>query len=99
MNSTLKFISIAGLALLAVLAVVAQADEADGSDRALDFQGQRTRAEVRAEAARVSATRSTIPEAARPYGYVDSDTQRATVREEAVKAVRLGVIPRGEIGG
>lgn len=68
--NTLKFISVA---LLAVLAAAVQADEADGSDRALDFQGQRTRAEVRAEAARVSATRNHIPEAARPYGFVNSD--------------------------
>lgn len=94
---TLKFISIAILAVLAVLA--AQADEADGSDRALDFQGQRTRAEVRAEAACVSATRNHIPEAARPYGFVNSDKARATVRDEAARAVRLGLISRGEIGG
>ena len=93
---TLKFISIA---LLAVLAAAAQADEADGSDRALDFQGQRTRAEVRAEAARVSATRSQIPLAARPHGVVNSNKARATVLDEAARAARLGLIPHGETGG
>lgn len=99
MNSTLKFISIAALAVLAAAVQAVQADEVDGSDRPLSFQGQRTRAEVREEAARVSATRNHIPEAARPYRYVYSDTSRATVRAEAARALRHGHIPHGELGG
>lgn len=94
--NTLKFIAIA---LLAVLAAAVQADEIDGSDRAQQFRGERSRAEVRAEADRVSATRNHIPETARPYGFVNSDKSRAKVRDEAARAVRLGQIPRGDTGG
>lgn len=74
---TLKFISIA---VLAVLAAAAQTDKADGSDHALDFQGQ-------------------IPEAARPYGILNSNKTRAMVLDETPRAVRIGLIPHGEMAG
>jgi len=77
----------------------AQADDADASQHGIAFQSVRPRAEVRAEAARVSATRDHTPEAARPYGFVNSAKARADVRAEAAAAVRLGLISHGEIGG
>ncbi len=48
-------------AFAAVASTGVRADEADGSQFALKFEGARTRAEVMAEAATVSATRSTEP--------------------------------------
>jgi hypothetical protein len=95
MNS-IKFLAIS---LFAVLAAAAHADEADGSQYGIDFQAKRSRAEVQAEAARVSATRDHTPEAARPYGFVNSPKSRADVRTEAAEAVRLGRTSHGEIGG
>jgi hypothetical protein len=90
--------------LLAIAAVAAafsgfaRADEADGSQYALQFEGTRTRAEVMAEAARVPATRSTEPAGSRVAEPVTSSLQTATVRAEAVQALRLGKIPSGEFG-
>ena len=52
---------IAVAAFAAAASGVARADEADASQFALQFEGQRTRAEVQAEAARVPATRSIEP--------------------------------------
>lgn len=88
------------LALAAVAAAFsgsARADEADGSQFALKFEGQRTRAEVAAEASSVSRTRSTEPAGSRVSPAMNSTTDPAAVRAQAVQAVRLGQIPRGEL--
>ncbi|MDB5857459.1 MAG: hypothetical protein JWQ76_1148 [Ramlibacter sp.] len=90
--------------LLAIAAVAAafsgfaRADEADGSQYAVRFDGTRTRAEVKAEAARVPATRSTEPAGSRVAEPVKSTVDTAVVRAEAAQAVRLGKISSGEIG-
>ena len=89
------------LAIAAVAAAfsgMARADEADGSQYAIQIEGSRTRAEVMAEAARVPTTRSTEPAGSRVAEPVTSTLATATVRAEAVQALRLGKIPSGEIG-
>jgi hypothetical protein len=89
------------LAIAAVAAAfsgIARADEADGSQYAIQIEGSRTRAEVMAEAARVPTTRSTEPAGSRVAEPVKSTLDTATVRAEAVQALRLGKIPSGEIG-
>lgn len=87
------------LSIVLLASVSAHADEADASQHGIAFQSVRSRAEVRAEAANVSSTRNHTPEAARPYGFVNSAKARADVRAEAADAVRLGLISHGEIGG
>ena len=90
------------LLAIAALAVVAstgvRADDADGSQYALTFQGSRTRAEVMAEAATVSATRSTEPAGSRVAARTQSTTDAKAVRAEAARALKLGQIPSGEGG-
>lgn len=87
--------------LLAVAAVaaafsgVARADEADASQYVLKFEGSRTRAEVMAEAAKISATRSTEPAGSR-VTPLQSVADVKVVRAQAVEALRLGKIPSGE---
>ena len=95
MNNTARFLSIAALAAFASFG--AQADEADGSQFALKFDTNRTRAEVAAEAANVAQTRSQEPAGSRVVTY-KSTADRAAVRAQAAEAVRLGQIPSGEIG-
>lgn len=91
-------------ALLAIAAFAAvastgvRADEADGSQFALKFEGNRTRAEVMAEAATVSATRSNEPAGSRVAAAVKSTVDKQALRAETAQAVRLGQIPSGEIG-
>lgn len=94
MNAS-KFFAVAALSLLA--SVGAHADEADGSQFALKFEGNRTRAEVQAEAAQVAKTRSTEPAGSRVIARVNSNLGRDTVRAQAAEAVRLGQISYGEI--
>lgn len=91
--------------LLAVAAVaaaftgVARAEGDATSQYALEFQGQRDRAEVQAEAAQVARTRSTEPAGSRIAEGPRSGLNPLTVRAEAIQALRLGKIPSGEIGG
>ena len=91
-------------ALLAIAAFAAvastgvRADEADGSQFALKFEGNRTRAEVMAEAATVSATRSNEPAGSRVAARVQSTVDAKTVRAQAAQALRLGQISYGEAG-
>jgi len=95
MNSS-KFFAVAALATVAAFASVgAQADEADSSQYAVQFDGARTRAEVKAEAATVAATRSTEPNGSRVLS-VQSNNDRASVRAQAAEAVRTGHISAGE---
>ncbi|MFN7153586.1 MAG: DUF4148 domain-containing protein [Burkholderiales bacterium RIFCSPHIGHO2_12_FULL_65_48] len=93
MNKTARFLSIA--AVTAFTAFGAHADEADGSQFALKFDTNRTRAEVQAEAATVAQTRSQEPAGSRVVTY-SSTADRAAVRAQAAEALRLGKIPHGE---
>ena len=95
MNNTARFLSIAAVA--AFTAFGAHADEADSSQFALQFDTNRTRAEVQAEAATVAQTRSQEPAGSRVVTY-SSTADRAAVRAQAAEALRLGQIPHGEIG-
>ena len=93
MNKTARFLSLAAVA--AFTAFGAHADEADGSQFALKFDTNRTRAEVAAEAATVAQTRSIEPAGSRVVTY-KSTADRAVVRAQAAEAVRTGQIPSGE---
>jgi hypothetical protein len=94
MNAKFLF---ATLAIAAAASGVARADEADASQFALKFDGNRTRAEVMAEAATVSATRSIEPNGSRVAPLPKSSLAVQTVRSEAAQALRLGKIPSGEL--
>lgn len=87
---------LATIAIAAAASGVARADEADASQFAIKFEGQRTRAEVMAEAAQVPATRSIEPAGSRVAAPVKSSLEAATVRADAAQALRLGQIPSGE---
>lgn len=95
MNKTARFLSLAAMA--AFVSFGAQADEADGSQFALKFDTNRTRAEVAAEAAVVAQTRSMEPAGSRVVTYT-STADRSAVRAQAADAVRTGKISSGEIG-
>ena len=97
MNAS-KFLAVAALSAVAALGSVAHADEADASQYAVQFDGSRTRAEVKAEAVTVARNRSTEPAGSRVAAAVNSTTDRATVRAQAAEAVRTGQIPSGERG-
>ena len=95
MNSK-ALLAIAAFATVASMGV--RADEADGSQHALKFEGSRTRAEVKAEAATIPATRSTEPAGSRVAARVQSGTDAKAVRAQAAQALKLGQIPSGEAG-
>jgi len=85
-------------AFAAIASTGARADEADGSQYAVKFEGNRTRAEVQAEAAKVAATRSIEPNGSRVAAPVKSSLDTKLVRAQAAEAVRLGQISSGEVG-
>ncbi|RYG13665.1 MAG: DUF4148 domain-containing protein [Burkholderiales bacterium] len=85
-------------AFAAIASTGARADEADGSQYAVKFEGNRTRAEVQAEAATVAATRSIEPSGSRVAAPVKSTLETKLVRAQAAEAVRLGQISSGEVG-
>lgn len=93
---TTKFIAVAALAALAAATSMAYADEADGSQFAVKLEGNRTRAEVQAEAVAVAKTRSDWPAGSQVQPALTSSVGRDTVRAQAVEAVRLGKISHGE---
>jgi hypothetical protein len=93
MNKTARFLSVTAIA--AFTAFGAHADEADGSQFALQFETNRTRAEVNAEAVVQARTHSMEPAGSRVATY-QSTADRATVRAQTAEAVRTGQIPRGE---
>ena len=96
MNKTARFLSIAAVAAFASLG--AQADEADGSQFALKFDTNRTRAEVVAEAAAAVKMRSQEPAGSRVVTY-KSTADRAAVRAEAAaQAMRTGRVGPAEGG-
>jgi hypothetical protein len=80
----------------AIASGVARADEADSSQFAIKFEGNRTRAEVMAEAATVASTRSTEPAGSRVAAPLKSTVDTKLVRAQAAEAVRLGQISHGE---
>ena len=92
-----KFL-IAAAAVAAAVSGVARADDAPASSQfAIKFDGNRTRAEVMAEAARVPAARSIEPNGSRVLVVPQSNVSAQTVRAEAAEALRLGKIPSGEM--
>ena len=97
MNAKFLFVATTVAAIAAAASGVAFADEADASQYAIKFQGQRTRAEVAAEAATVPTTRSQEPAGSRVLVVQPSGVSRQAVRTEAAEALRLGKIPSGEI--
>ncbi|MBE7367282.1 DUF4148 domain-containing protein [Ramlibacter pallidus] len=90
-----KFL-LAAVAFAAAASGAARADEADASQFAIKFEGNRTRAEVMAEASKVAATRSTEPAGSRVLAPMKTSLEAGTVRAEAIQALRLGKIPSGE---
>lgn len=95
MNSK-AILAVAAFAALASTGV--RADEADGSQFAVKFEGSRARAEVLAEAAKVSSTRSTEPAGSRVAAPLKSTVDAKVLRAQAAEAVRLGQISSGEVG-
>lgn len=87
---------IAIAAIAAAVSGVARADEADASQFAVQFQGNRARAEVMAEAAQVPATRSNEPAGSRVAAPIKSTADAKALRAQAAEAVRLGKISAGE---
>lgn len=90
--------SILALAAFAAVASTSFAGEADPSGQfALQIEGQRTRAEVKAEAAQVPANKNYEPAGSRVLAQPKSALDAATVRAQAIEAVRLGqTASRGE---
>lgn len=86
------------ITILAASAFIAPAyaDEADGSHLGINFEGGRTRAEVQAEASRVPRTRSTEPAGSRVAPTVKSTVSADAVREEGIRAARMGLTSKGE---
>jgi len=87
-------IAVAALAVL--VSAGAHAADAVAPEHTQAFQGNRTRAEVMAEAAQVAATRSNEPNGSRVLARGQSTLDRASVQAQVVEAVRLGQIPFGE---
>ena len=93
--NTSRVLAVAALAVAASFG--AQADEADASQYAAQFHGTRSRAEVQAEAVKSVGDRSQELAAMGTQTLsAPSTTDRATVRAETIRAVRLGQIPSGE---
>ncbi|MDB5752893.1 MAG: hypothetical protein JWP65_3314 [Ramlibacter sp.] len=92
-----KFLAITAISA-AAFSGAASANAEFGAPFAIKFEGTRTRAEVMAEAAKVSATRSTEPAGSRVAAPLQSGLDARVVRAQAAQALRLGKIPSGEIG-
>ena len=92
-----NLLAIAAIAA-AFSATAAQAGEADYTSNLpqVQVQGQRDRAEVRAEAVHAARNRNNEPAGSRVAAPLQSDTTKQAVRAEAAQAVRLGQIPHGE---
>jgi hypothetical protein len=95
MNAKILFAATLAIAAGSASTLV-RADEADASQFVIKTQSSRTRAEVMAEAAKVSATRSTEPNGSRVIAAPVSDLSVQAVHAEAVQALRQGKIPSGE---
>lgn len=77
-------------------ATAVQAGEADYSSNVPQVQGQRDRAEVRAEAVAAVQGYKFEPAGSRIAAPVKSEESRQAVRAETAQAVRLGQIAHGE---
>jgi hypothetical protein len=96
MNAKFLFVATSLAAVASAFSGIARADDAPASSQfAIKFDGNRTRAEVMAEAARYTATRSPEPNGSRVL-VVKSDANAQAVRAETVQALRAGKIPSGE---
>jgi hypothetical protein len=88
------------LALVAIAAAfsatAAQAGEADYTSNLPQVQGQRDRAEVRAEAVAAVRNYKFEPAGSRIAAPVQSQDTRQAVRADTAQAVRLGQIAHGE---
>ena len=73
------------ITLAAFASFGAQADEADASQFATQFQTQRTRAEVQAEAATVAQTRSIEPAGSRVAHYQSTADRAASALRELLR--------------
>lgn len=92
---TRHLLAIAAIAA-AFVGTAAQAGEADYTSNLPQAQGQRDRAEVRAEAVQAARDRNPEPAGSRIAAPLRSDVTPQTVRAEAAQAVRLGKIGHGE---
>lgn len=93
MNAKLLLATVA----IAALSGVARADEADASQYVAQFQGNRTRAEVQAEAATVPATRSIEPAGSRVAPALKSSVDPQALRAQAIELVRSSKTASGEV--
>ena len=97
MNAKFLFAATTIAALASAFTGIARADDAPASSQfAIKFDGNRTRAEVMAEAQGVPAARSQEPNGSRVLVAPTSNVSAQAVRAEAVQALRLGKIPSGE---
>ena len=94
--NTKSLLTVAALAA-AAFSATAQAGEADYSSNLPQFQSQRTRAEVRAEARQAPVLNGEIGGVAIITPAVASQADRQAVRAETVQAVRAGQIAHGEL--
>ncbi|TAM41770.1 MAG: DUF4148 domain-containing protein [Burkholderiaceae bacterium] len=93
MNATKIF---AATAFAALAVVGAHAGEADYAQNVPSFNGERTAAEVRAEAVQKAHNINLEPAGSRVAALVNSGIDRATVRNETAIALRAGQIAHGE---
>jgi hypothetical protein len=98
MNAKFLFAATTLAAVASAFSGIARADDAPLSSQfAIKVDGNRTRAEVMAEAATVPTTRSQEPNGSRVIAAPTSSLQAQDVRAEAARALRLGKIPSGEM--
>jgi len=98
MNAKFLFAATTLAAVASAFSGIARADDAPLSSQfAIKVDGNRTRAEVMAEAATVPATRSQEPNGSRVIAAPNSGLTTQAVRAEAAQALRLGKIPSGEM--
>jgi hypothetical protein len=90
-----KFL-LATVAIAASASGLARAGDIDDSYAVIKFEGNRTRAEVQAEAATVPTTRSIEPAGSRVAASLKSPTDVRQVRAQAIEALRLGKVSSGE---
>ena len=98
MNKSYALIAIATFAAIASTGVRAETPDLS-SQFALHSEGNRTRAEVMAEAVTTVKTYSNIPSGSRVAAPGKSAVPTAVVRAEAAQALRLGKIRSGELTG
>jgi len=94
-----NILAVSALALLSTLGAAAHAagEGDDLSSRALQFQSQRDRADVHAEAVYAAHHHNMEAAGSRVLPPVNSSVTRAEVRQQAIQAVRAGQIAEGEI--